>query len=129
MDGDDFNEPITDAARSILDGHIMLNRKLAHKNHFPAVDVLQSISRCMGQITDGEHKAYAGKMKNILATYSEAEDLIHIGAYKKGSSKEIDYAISNIDKVNEFLNQDVNEKVEINTSLEKLKQIFDAKNE
>ena len=82
VDGDDFNEPITDTARSILDGHIMLNRKLANKNHYPAIDVLMSISRVMSQIVDKEHKAVAGKLKNVLATYNEAEDLINIGAYK-----------------------------------------------
>ena len=83
VDGDDFNEPITDTARSILDGHIMLDRKLAHKNHYPAIDVLQSISRVMSSIVDREHKEAAGKLKNVLATYQEAEDLINIGAYKK----------------------------------------------
>ena len=95
VDGDDFNEPITDTARSILDGHIMLNRKLAHKNHYPAIDVLQSISRVMSSIVDSEHKEAAGKLKNVLATYQEAEDLINIGAYKKGSNSNIDYAIEN----------------------------------
>ncbi|MBQ4530719.1 MAG: FliI/YscN family ATPase, partial [Lachnospiraceae bacterium] len=89
VDGDDFNEPITDTARSILDGHIMLSRKLAHKNHYPAIDVLQSISRCMSQITDKEHKVAAGKLKNVLATYAESEDLINIGAYKRGSNQNI----------------------------------------
>ena len=84
VDGDDFNEPITDTARSILDGHIMLDRKLGHKNHYPAIDILQSISRCMSQIAAKEHKQAANKLKNVLATYNEAEDLINIGAYKKG---------------------------------------------
>ena len=74
VDGDDFNEPITDAARGILDGHIMLSRKMAHKNHYPAIDVLQSISRVMSSITDKEHKKLAGKLKNVLATYADAED-------------------------------------------------------
>ena len=92
VDGDDFNEPITDTARGILDGHIMLSRKLGHKNHYPAIDVLQSISRCMSQIVDKEHKQMAGKLKGVLATYNEAEDLINIGAYKAGSNPEIDYA-------------------------------------
>ena len=94
VDGDDFNEPITDTARSILDGHIMLDRKLGHKNHYPAIDILQSISRCMSQIATREHKQAANKLKNVLATYNEAEDLINIGAYKKGSNPNIDYAIS-----------------------------------
>ena len=110
VDGDDFNEPITDTARSILDGHIMLNRKLAHKNHYPAIDVLQSISRCMSAITDKEHKKAAGMLKNVMATYAEAEDLINIGAYKKGSNSNVDYAISKIDAVNQFLLQATDEK-------------------
>lgn len=110
VDGDDFNEPITDTARSILDGHIMLSRKLVHKNHYPAIDVLQSISRVMNQIVETKHKMVAGKLKNVLATYNEAEDLINIGAYKSGSNKNIDYAISKIDQVNSFLMQDVDSK-------------------
>lgn len=125
VDGDDFNEPITDTARSILDGHIMLNRKLAHKNHYPAVDVLQSISRCMSQIVDREHKIYAGKLKNVLATYNEAEDLINIGAYKAGSNPGIDYAVQKIQEVNEFLMQDVNDKFSYEETLTLLKGIFD----
>ena len=124
VDGDDFNEPITDTARSILDGHIMLNRKLVHKNHYPAIDVLQSISRCMSQIATREHKRLAGKLKNVLATYSEAEDLINIGAYKKGSNPSIDYAISKIDAVNQFLCQDVDEKFDFETSVELLTKLF-----
>ncbi len=124
VDGDDFNEPITDTARSILDGHIVLDRKLAHKNHYPAIDVLQSISRCMSQIADRDHKSYAGKLKNVLATYNEAEDLINIGAYKSGSNPNIDFAISKIGEVNQFLMQDVEEKVSFEESVELLKGIF-----
>ena len=110
VDGDDFNEPITDTARGILDGHIMLDRKLGHKNHYPAIDILQSISRVMSSITTKEHKALAGKLKNVLATYNEAEDLINIGAYKNGSNPEIDYAIRKIKDVNDFLCQETDEK-------------------
>lgn len=124
VDGDDFNEPITDTARSILDGHIMLNRKLANKNHYPAIDVLQSISRCMSQIAAREHKQVAGKLKNVMATYNEAEDLINIGAYKSGSNPEIDYAISKIQAVNQFLLQDVGEKFTFEETVEMLKSIF-----
>ena len=125
VDGDDFNEPITDTARSILDGHIMLNRKLAHKNHYPAIDILQSISRCMSQIATREHKQLAGKMKNVMATYNEAEDLINIGAYKAGSNPEIDYAISKIQAVNQFLLQDVNDKFTFDETVEMMKDIFE----
>lgn len=124
VDGDDFNEPITDTARSILDGHIMLSRKLAHKNHYPAIDVLQSISRVMSQIAEKEHKQLAGKLKNTLSTYNEAEDLINIGAYKQGSNRNIDYAISKIDAVNEFLCQDVEEKYNFEEILVQLNAIF-----
>lgn len=125
VDGDDFNEPITDTARSILDGHIMLSRKLAHRNHYPAIDILQSISRCMGQIADKKHKQAAGKLKNVMATYSEAEDLINIGAYKKGSNANIDYAIEKIDAVNQFLLQDVDEKISLEETLNRLQQLFE----
>lgn len=125
VDGDDFNEPITDTARSILDGHIMLDRKLGHKNHYPAIDILQSISRCMSQIATREHKAVAGKLKNVLATYSEAEDLINIGAYKNGSNPNIDYAIAKIDAVNEFLKQDVDAKYTFEEIVELLTKIFE----
>ena len=125
VDGDDFNEPITDTARSILDGHIMLSRKLGHKNHYPAIDVLQSISRCMSQIASGEHKKMAGKLKTVMATYNEAEDLINIGAYKRGSNASIDYAIEKIDAVNQFLCQDVYEKVAFEESVDRLKALFE----
>ena len=124
VDGDDFNEPITDTARSILYGHIMLSRKLGHKNHYPAIDVLQSISRCMSQIVTKEHKKVAGRLKNVLATYNEAEDLINIGAYKKGSNKNIDYAISKIDAVNEFLMQQTDEKFTFEEEMAMLNNIF-----
>lgn len=126
VDGDDFNEPITDTARSILDGHIMLSRRLVHKNHYPAIDVLQSISRCMSQIADREHKRVAGKLKNVLATYNEAEDLINIGAYKSGSNPDIDYAISMNKQVNEFLRQDIEEKVDFEDSVNRLKKMFEG---
>lgn len=124
VDGDDFNEPITDTARSILDGHIMLSRKLAHKNHYPAIDVLQSISRCMSQIADKHQKELAGRLKNVMATYTEAEDLINIGAYKSGSNKNIDYAISKIDKVNEFLLQATDEKITFEDEIRRLGEVF-----
>ena len=124
-DGDDFNEPITDTARGILDGHIVLNRRLAHKNHYPAIDILASISRCMSQVAGKEHKAAAGRLKNVLATYNEAEDLINIGAYKAGSNPNIDYAIEKIDKVNEFLCQEVDSKYQFDNEIELLEKIFD----
>lgn len=124
VDGDDMNEPITDTARSILDGHIMLDRKLAHKNHYPAIDVLQSISRVMNAIVTKEHKLAAGKLRNVLATYSEAEDLINIGAYKNGSNPDIDYAIRKIRAVNGYLCQATDEKFVIEDELNLLGQLF-----
>ena len=124
VDGDDFNEPITDTARSILDGHIVLNRKLAHKNHYPAIDVLASISRCMSQVTESEHKAVAGKLKNVLATYNEAEDLINIGAYKAGANPNIDFAIEKITQVNDYLMQDVDSRFSFEEELAMLEEIF-----
>lgn len=125
VDGDDFNEPITDTARGILDGHIMLTRKMANKNHYPAIDVLQSISRVMSAVATSEHKEAAGKLKNVLATYTEAEDLINIGAYKNGSNKNIDYAITKIEAVNNFLRQGVDEKFDFGTITEELLNLFE----
>ena len=124
VDGDDFNEPITDTARGILDGHIVLNRKLAQKNHYPAIDVLASISRCMSAIAPSEQKKAAGKLKNVLATYSDAEDLINIGAYKAGANKNIDYAVSKIDAVNEFLMQETDEKFTYEEVVAQLENMF-----
>jgi flagellum-specific ATP synthase len=125
VDGDDFNEPITDTARGILDGHIVLSRKLGHKNHYPAIDILASISRCMSAIATKEHKQAAGKLKNVMATYSDAEDLINIGAYRSGSNPEIDYAITKIGKVNEFLIQDVDTKYLFDDEVKMLGDIFE----
>ena len=125
VDGDDLTEPITDTARGILDGHIVLSRKIANKNHYPAIDVLASISRVMGDVTTPEHRSYAGHLKSLLATYKEAEDLINIGAYVKGSNKDIDLAVKKIDKINEFLKQQVDENIEFDTTIELLKQIAD----
>ncbi len=127
VEGEDFNEPITDTARSILDGHIMLTRKLANRNHYPAIDVLQSISRCMSMIADRDHKQAAGKLKNIMATYNEAEDLINIGAYKKGSNANIDRAIDMIDEVNEYLLQSTDDKFSFEESVEQLENLFEEK--
>ena len=129
VDGDDFNEPITDTARGILDGHIVLSRKLGHKNHYPAIDVLASISRCMSSIATEEHKEAAGKLRNVLATYNEAEDLINIGAYKKGSNPEIDYAIEKIAEVNQYLCQGMYEKFTFEEEQQMISNIFGAQSE
>ena len=109
VDGDDLNEPVADTARGILDGHIVLSRALANRNHYPAIDVLASISRVMTDVVSKEHKIIAGEIKKALAVYKDAEDLINIGAYVKGSNEKIDYAISVIDRINEFVLQQTHE--------------------
>ena len=109
VDGDDMTEPVTDTARSILDGHVVLSRQMAHKNHYPAIDVLESISRVMTDIVTDEHKMIAAEIRKNLAVYREAEDLINVGAYVKGSNPDIDRAISVIGSINEFLTQDIYE--------------------
>ena len=124
VDGDDMNEPIADTARGILDGHFILSRALAQKNHYPAIDVLQSISRCMSYIVTDEHKKLAGIMKNVLATYAGAEDLINIGAYKAGTNSDIDFAISKIREVNSFLMQNTEEKFLLGDEIDGLRTIF-----
>lgn len=110
VDGDDMNEPITDAARGILDGHIVLSRNLAHRNHYPAIDVLASISRVMTDIVSEEHKHSAGKLRRNLAIYTDAEDLINVGAYVSGSNPEIDLSIKLNKSINEFLTQETLER-------------------
>ncbi len=109
VDGDDMNEPIADAVRSILDGHIVLSRAIAAQNHFPAIDVLPSVSRVMNEVVTKEHLKAAQQMRALMAVYKDAEDLIHIGAYVKGSSARIDEAIQKIDPINDFLCQDIYE--------------------
>ena len=120
VEGDDMNEPVADAARSILDGHIVLSRALAHKNHYPAIDVLASISRVINNIVSEEHKQAAGKIRNILASYRKNEDLINIGAYAKGSDPNVDKAIDLIDEVNEFLTQRADYKNDYQSIVEEM---------
>ncbi len=124
VEGDDFNEPIADMSRAILDGHITLSRDLAAKNHYPAIDVLNSISRVMVDLVDKEHRKKANDLLNIVATHRKAEDLINIDAYVEGSNPEIDYAIKMIDKVNSFLKQDINEKIDFEETKEELFALF-----
>jgi len=124
VEGDDFNEPVADAARSILDGHITLTRELANRGHYPAVDVLQSISRVMIDVVDDEQRNMANKIQNILATYKKAEDLINIGAYVKGSNHDIDYAVSMIDQVSDFLKQNIHEKIDIAKTRKQMHNLF-----
>ena len=123
VDGDDMNEPIADAVRSILDGHIVLSRAIAAQNHFPAIDVLASVSRVMSDVVVDEHMAANRNMRALMAVYKEAEDLIHIGAYVKGSSKKIDEAIEKIDAINGFLCQGVFEQTTFEQTIQQLEGI------
>ncbi len=123
VEGDDLNEPITDSVRSILDGHIVLSRDLANKNHYPAIDVLASISRLMNDIADKEHIMAANYVKNKMAIYKDAEDLINIGAYKKGANAEIDEAIEVNKEVKKLLQQGIDETFAFDETLELLKNI------
>ncbi len=120
VDGDDMNEPIADAVRSILDGHIVLSRSIAAQNHYPAIDVLASVSRVMTEIVEKPHNLAAQKMRSIMATYREAEDLINIGAYSMGNNPHIDLAVTKIDAVKAFLQQDVYEKMTIDETVSRL---------
>jgi len=124
VEGDDINEPISDHARSILDGHIVLSREIAHRNHFPAIDVLGSISRLMDDLANEEHKLIAGKIKELLAVYNDAEDLINIGAYAEGSNKKIDLAIKKIDLINDFLRQGKYEKSSFDKTVSQMMRIL-----
>lgn len=126
VDGDDMTEPIADAVRSILDGHIVLSRKIANKGQFPAIDTLQSISRVMPDIVDHDHHLRAMKFNEILSTYREAEDLINIGAYAKGSNPEIDHALLKIGELKSFLKQDMFERSQYDQSVEHLYQLIES---
>ena len=123
VEGDDFNEPISDTSRSILDGHIVLSRALAHKNHYPAIDVLQSLSRVMNDVVDENHKTAAGIIRNLMAVYAKNEDLINIGAYVSGTDPVCDRAIALMDKINIFLKQTTKEKIDYDQTINELTQI------
>lgn len=125
VDGDDMNEPIADAVRGILDGHFVLERSLANKNHFPAIDVLQSVSRVMSEITDESHQEAASKVKSWLAAYREAEDLIRIGAYRKGSSRETDEALEKLPAVEALIQQRSMEASTMEQTLQKLQNVME----
>ncbi|MEA2663792.1 MAG: flagellum-specific synthase [Candidatus Eremiobacteraeota bacterium] len=116
VDGDDMNEPVADAVRSILDGHIVLSRKLAAANHYPAIDVLASVSRVMPDVVPPSHNAAASTVRDILATYKDAEDLVNIGAYVAGSNPRVDHALARIDQVRAFLRQGIHEGSDFDTA-------------
>ncbi|NLY67152.1 MAG: flagellar protein export ATPase FliI [Tissierellia bacterium] len=123
VDGDDLNEPITDTVRGILDGHIVLSRKLANQNHYPAIDVLASVSRVMPNIVSKEHLTLANKIKDIMAVYKESEDLINIGAYKRGTNKKIDKAIDLKDDIDKFLRQQTMDSYPLENTISIMKDI------
>lgn len=124
VDADDMNEPIADNVRAILDGHIVLSRNLAERNHYPAIDVLQSVSRVMIDIVPPEQEQAARRLKEIVAIIRDAQDLLDIGAYVRGSNPRIDYALLMIDRVNTFLKQGIFEKVDYETSVQQLIELF-----
>lgn len=124
VDGDDFNEPIADAVRGILDGHIVLSRSLAAKNHYPAIDILSSVSRLMSEIASKEHKNVAGMARDLLATYKNSEDLINIGAYVKGSNPKVDMAIHYHESILSFLKQGISEQHSFEESTSILQDMF-----
>jgi flagellum-specific ATP synthase len=123
VDGDDMNEPIADATRGILDGHIVLSRRLAGKGHYPAIEILESVSRVMSDIVPEDYVTVASKARDIIATYREAEDLITIGAYKPGQNPKVDFAVQRIDALNEFLKQASKHKSNMQESWQALAQI------
>jgi flagellum-specific ATP synthase len=123
VEGDDMDDPIADSARSILDGHIVLSRKIAHKNHFPAIDVLASASRVFRAVTEPHHQEWAGRIKEWMAAYSQAEDLINIGAYAKGSNPKIDQAIAVNERITQFLRQKVDESGSVDETLAQMHAI------
>ncbi|PID62478.1 MAG: flagellar protein export ATPase FliI [Ignavibacteriae bacterium] len=125
VDGDDMSDPIADNVRSILDGHIVLSRKLANKGQFPAIDPLQSVSRVMPDIVPKDHRIRAMEFNEILASYNEAEDLINIGAYVKGSNPQIDHALNKIQFLRKFLKQDISEGAIYNETISKLEEIIE----
>ena len=123
VEGDDTNEPISDTVRGILDGHIVLSRQLASENHFPAIDIGASISRLMVEVVSKEHRILASRFRNMMGLYQKNADLISIGAYKKGSNGALDEAVSKIDRMNQFLEQDIDESFEYHEVLALLKEI------
>jgi len=123
VENDDLADPVADSARSLLDGHIVLSRKLAERSHYPAVDILQSISRLMPAVTSEEHKVAAQKLREIYAIYIDAEDLINIGAFSPGSNRRIDGAVALIDRIRDFLIQPIRERTDFAETVRRLTTI------
>ena len=124
VEGDDTNEPIADTVRGIVDGHIVLSRKLANSNHFPAIDISASISRLMTDIVSPEHRALASRIRDVMGTYEKNEDLVSIGAYKAGTNPKLDYALSKIDGIQQFLAQGVDEGFTYEEDLEAMRRLL-----
>ena len=125
VEGDEMSDPIADSVRAILDGHIVLTRELASKGHFPAIDILQSVSRVMPDIVTPEHMESARFLKELLAVYGEAEDLINLGAYRMGANPRIDLAVEFIEPIRAFLRQQMNEPGDLAKSLQGLKEMVE----
>jgi type III secretion protein N (ATPase) len=123
VEGDDMTEPVADETRSILDGHIILSRKLGSANHYPAIDVLASVSRLMTAIATPDHQRAAGRIRNLMAKYQEVELLVRIGEYKKGSDAASDEAIAKIDAINNFLKQGLREESSFEQTLQAMAQL------
>jgi flagellum-specific ATP synthase len=128
VEGDDLNDPVGDAVRSVVDGHIVLSRRLANRGHYPAIDVLASVSRVMGDVVAPDHMRLCQKVREIMATYYDAEDLISIGAYIDGSDPKIDYAKRMIGAINAFLRQDMAERVNFEAGMGALKELLEETN-
>lgn len=127
VEGDDMNEPIADLARGVLDGHIVLSRDLVHQNHFPAIDILQSVSRVMPSIVDKKQVDYASRIRNLMAVHRDAQDLINIGAYQKGSNPEIDKAVTAMPKINKLLRQETDTSISDKETLKLMKDALPPK--
>lgn len=125
VEGDDANEPISDTVRGIIDGHIMLSRKVAMRNHYPAIDILSSVSRLMTDITDKNQREKAGRIRNLMSLYNDNLDLITIGAYKSGGNRELDYAVSRMPEINNFLQQNVDEKFDFEDTIKIMNEVVE----
>jgi flagellum-specific ATP synthase len=126
VEGDDMNEPVADAARSFLDGHIVLSRELANMNQYPAVDLLQSISRIMKDVVSAEHRSLVERALEVLSTYKRYEDVITIGAYKDGTNPRVDYAIRMMERLRSFIKQRIDERVTFDESVRQLMKLFEG---
>jgi flagellum-specific ATP synthase len=124
MEGEDINDPVVDTVRGIVDGHVFLSRKVAEMNHYPAIDVLGSISRLFPEVTDQEHQVAAAKMRTLLALYRENKDLIEVGMYQKGSNPRLDLAIDLMPEINKFLRQSIKDSVNMQHTIDTLKSMM-----